>query len=73
MSALTAVNQQIRNEISFSEKLIASNPFLSKLYNKTLAELNKPDNIVKLQMNENRCTFRSTTDFVSNNGVAVNS
>jgi hypothetical protein len=77
VSALAAVNQQIRNEISFSEKLIASNPFLSMLYNKTWGELNKSsDSIVKLQVNENtqtRCTFHSSTDFVSNNGVTVHS
>jgi len=75
VSALTAINQQIRNEISFSEKLIASNPFLSKLYQKACGELNKSDSM-KVQIPENtqtRCTFRSTTDFVSNKGVTVNS
>jgi hypothetical protein len=76
IAALLAVNQQIKSEISFTEKLIASNPFLSKLYSKTWGDLVQPNiktEFVKFPMNEaTRCTG-PVPEFISSKGVTVNS
>jgi len=75
-SSLYAINQQIKNEISFSEKLIASNPYLSKLYAKTWSDLQNMTKSGEDNISPNttqRCTPVSFTNTTNNNGVVVNS
>ena len=72
LSALYATNQQIKNEISFSEKLIASNPFLSKLYAKTLRG-DPIQNNMKMNSDPDLSRCNPTSFNLSSSGVAVHS
>jgi len=77
VAALYATNQQIKNEISFSEKLIASNPFLSNLYAKTMkGEPVQSNQLKAIECNTDaeipRCN-PSTFRLASNPSVAAHS